>query len=406
VSRIVSAESSRPDGPLRVPRFALVLFALSALTRIIWNYVVPNGANYIDLHVYIDGAATIGNGGLYDFVYRPAVPQIALEFTYPPFAALVFYPLHFLPFWVVGFFWQLGVIAALYGCAAVALKLMGCSDPRLAMAWTAIGIWFEPMRHVFELGQINVLLMLAVLWAVSSSRSWLSGLLVGWAAGIKLTPAIAGLYFVGARRWVAAGVSALTFAATVALSVLVLGPQGGYYFTNLLGDAHRVGNVATAANQSLRGVLGYALGYDPRYDPAVLAAIVVAALLTALAWRALDDDDRLGRIVIVALFGLLISPVSWTHHWIWLIPLVMWLVHGPLRARTAAVGWVWLAIGLVGPPWLLVFTDSKGWTQSNHWYLVWAGSIYVLGTLVTLAYLATLRRRAGRSQRPAPDRVG
>jgi alpha-1,2-mannosyltransferase len=402
----VSAESSRPDGRLRVPRFALVVFVLSALVRLIWNYVVPNGANYIDLHVYVDGAGTIGHGGLYDFVYRPAVPQIALEFTYPPFAALVFYPLHFLPFVVVGFCWQLGVIAALYGCAAVALKLVGRPDRRSAMLWTAIGIWFEPMRHVFELGQINVLLMLAGLWTVYSSRSWLSGLLVGCAAGIKLTPAIAGLYFVGARRWVAVASSVLTFAATVALSVLVLGPQARYYFTNLLGDAHRVGNVATAANQSLRGVLGYALGYDPRYGPAVVAAILVAALLTALAWRALDEDDRLGRIVIVMLFGLLVSPVSWTHHWVWLIPLVIWLVHGPLRARTAAVGWAWLATALVGPPWLLVFTDSKGWTQSTHWYLVWAGSIYVLGTLVTLAYLATLRRRADRSQRPSPDHVG
>lgn len=383
-----------------------VAFVLSALTRIIWNYVVPNGANYIDLHVYVDGAATIGNGGLYDFVYRPAVPQIALEFTYPPFAALVFYPLHFLPFAVVGFCWQLGVIAALYGCAAVSLKLMGRPDRRLALVWTALGIWFEPMRHVFELGQINVLLMLAVLWAVYSSRSWVSGLLVGWAAGIKLTPAITGLYFLGARRPMAAGVSALTFAATVAISVLVLGSQGRYFFTHLLGDAHRVGNVATAANQSLRGVLGYALGSDPKYGPVMVAAMVVTALLSVLAWRALGSDDRLGRSLIVTLFGLLISPISWTHHWVWLIPLVMWLVHGPLRARTASVGWAWLVIGLVGPPWLLVFTDSEGWTQSTHWYLVWAGSIYVLGTLLTLGYLASLRRRADRFARPALDHVG
>jgi len=379
---------------------------LSALTRIIWNYVVPNGANYIDLHVYIDGAARIGSGGLYDFVYRPAVPQIALEFTYPPFAALMFYPLHFLPFAVVGFCWQLGVIAALYGCAALALKLMGRLDRRLALAWTAVGIWFEPMRHVFELGQINVLLMLAVLWAVYSSRPWVSGLLVGWAAGIKLTPAITGFYFVGERRWAAAALSALSFAATVAISVLVLGAQGRYFFTHLLGDAHRVGDVATAANQSLRGVLGYALGHDPKYGPVMLVAVALAVALSVLAWRALPEADRLGRILIVSLFGLLISPISWTHHWVWLIPLVMWLVHGPLRARTANLGWVWLAIGLVGPPWLLIFTDSQGWTRSTNWYLVWAGSIYVLGTLVTLGYLATARRPADRSVQPALDHVG
>ena len=69
------------------------------------------------------------------------------------------------------------------------------------MAWTALAIWFEPMRHLFELGQIGALLMIAVLFAVYSSRWWVSGLLVGLATGMKLTPAVAGLYFVGARRW-------------------------------------------------------------------------------------------------------------------------------------------------------------------------------------------------------------
>ena len=69
------------------------------------------------------------------------------------------------------------------------------------MLWTAVGIWIEPLRSTFDYGQINVLLVLAVLYAVYSTRWWISGLLVGLAAGVKLTPAVSGLYFVGARRW-------------------------------------------------------------------------------------------------------------------------------------------------------------------------------------------------------------
>ncbi|MGH3584184.1 MAG: glycosyltransferase 87 family protein, partial [Mycobacterium sp.] len=182
-----------------------------------------NGTNFIDLHVYVDGAATMARGGLYDFVYHPAIPPLPLRFTYPPFAGLVFYPLHFLPFAVVGLCWQLGIVAALYGAAVLVLKLLHTPDQRMAMAWTALAIWFEPIRHVFELGQIGALLMFAVLFAVYCNRWWLSGLLVGLAAGVKLTPAVAGLYFVGARRWKAVLFSGLVFGATVALSIAVGG---------------------------------------------------------------------------------------------------------------------------------------------------------------------------------------
>jgi alpha-1,2-mannosyltransferase len=370
------------------------------------TYLGPNGTNFIDLHVYVDGAAAIDGGRLYDFVYQAPVPPIPLQFTYPPFAALAFYPLHFLPFPLVGFCWQLGIVATLYGCAAVTLKMLGRFDRRSAMTWTALAIWFEPMRHVFELGQISALLVLAVLWACYSSRPWVSGLLIGVAAGIKLTPAVSGLYFLGARRWGAVAASAVVFVGTVALSVMVLGAQGRYYFTDLLGDAGRIGPVASPMNQSLRGTVGYLLGHDTGYGALVLVALGVAAVLAGLAWRAIDSDDALGRLLVVMLFGLLISPISWTHHYAWLLPLILWLVYGPMRGRTRNVGWAWFVLAYVSPPWILVFTDSRGWTVSSHSYLAWVGSLYVLATLATLGYLATLRRRSDRAARPCPDPSG
>jgi alpha-1,2-mannosyltransferase len=245
--------------------------------------------------------------------------------------------------------------------------------------------------------------VLAVLWACYSSRPWVSGLLVGVAAGIKLTPAVSALYFLGARRWSAVAASAVVFIGTVALSVVVLGAQGRYYFTDLLGNAGRIGPVASPMNQSLRGMVGYLLGHDTGYGALVLLGIGVAAVLTVLAWRAIDSDDALGRLLVVMLFGLLISPISWTHHYVWLLPLILWLLYGPTRGRTRNVGWAWFALGYVSPPWILVFTDSRGWTVSSHSYLAWVGSLYVLATLATLAYLATLRRRSDRAARPCSD---
>jgi alpha-1,2-mannosyltransferase len=370
------------------------LLALSLLARFGITYLVPNGTNFIDLHVYVDGAATMDRGGLYDFVYHPVIPPLPLQFTYPPFAGVMFYPLHFLPFPLVGLCWQLGIVAALYGCAVLALKLLRKNDFRQAMAWTALAIWFEPMRHLFELGQIGALLMIAVLAAVYSSRWWVSGLLVGLATGMKLTPAVAGLYFVGARRWLAVVFSAVVFGATVAASIALGGAQARFYFTTLLGNADRVGVVDTPMNQSLRGVFGYLAGHDVGYGPTLVAALVVTAMLSLAAWWRIGPDDPLGRIVVVMLFGLLLSPISWTHHWVWLLPLVMWLVLGPLRARTRFLGWGWVVLAYVGSPWLVKFASDSGWLTGRPWYAELAGSVYVLGAVATLGYLAVVSRRS------------
>jgi alpha-1,2-mannosyltransferase len=250
------------------------------------------------------------------------------------------------------------------------------------------------MRHVFELGQIGALLMLAVLWAVYSNRWWVSGLLVGLATGMKLTPAVAGLYLAAARRWKAVAFSAMVFGATVVLSIAVGGAQARFYFTDLLGNADRVGVVDTPMNQSLRGVIGYLTGHDTGYGPLLLVAVVVTAALSLVAWQRIGADDPLGRIVVVMIFGLLISPISWTHHWVWVLPLVMWLVLGAWRRRTRFVGWAWVVVTYLGSPWVVTFATDKGSLGGRPWYAELAGSLYVLAAVATLAYLALVSRRS------------
>ena len=404
-----------------------MLLAISIAARLSWTYLTPHGANFVDLHVYISGAAALAQpGALYDYVYADQTPDFPLPFTYPPFAAVVFYPLHFLPFGLVALGWQIGTMAALYGVVRVCQRLLGEAaslnrsadaavpalpllrraslNRRVAMLWTAAGIWTEPLRSTFDYGQINVILVLAVLYAVYSRRWWVSGLLVGLAAGVKLTPAIAGVYLAGARRWAAAVFSAVVFAGTIAVSVWATGDQARRYFTELLGDAHRVGPIGTSFNQSWRGGISRILGHDAGYSPPVLIAIGVTAVLAVLAWRALNSTpagpDVLGSLLVVELFGLLASPISWTHHWVWLLPLMIWLFYGPYSDRPGAriLGWVWLALTLIGVPWLLSFFQPTIWQDGRPWYLAWAGLVYIVGALATLGWMATTRvtpREAG-----------
>jgi alpha-1,2-mannosyltransferase len=397
--------------PTRLDTLAPVLLIASVAARLGWTYLVPNGANFVDLHVYLGGAAALdAPGTLYSYVYADQTPDFPLPFTYPPFAALVFYPLSLLPFGLVALCWQLGIVGALYGVVRCCQRLLGAGGHRTAMLWTAVAIWTEPLRSTFDYGQVNVILVLAVLWAAYSNRWWVSGLLVGLAAGVKLTPAITGLYFVGVRRWGAAVFAAVVFAATVALSIVMIGSQARYYFTDLLGDAGRVGPIGTSFNQSWRGGVSRLLGHDAGYGPLVLVAITVTAVLAVLAWRALGEQselggrDRLGSLLVVQLFGLLISPISWTHHWIWLVPLMIWLLNGPWRDRRGArvLGWGWLALTLIGVPWLLSFAQPSIWDIGRPWYLAWAGLVYILAALATLGWIAFSPAAARRF--PAPSR--
>ena len=388
---------------------APVLLIVSIAARLGWTYLAPHGANFVDLHVYLGGAAAINHPGtLYSYVYADQTADFPLPFTYPPFAAVVFYPLHLLPFGLVAFLWQIAMMAALYGVVRISQRLIGVPNGaghRVAMGWTAITIWIEPLRNNFDYGQINVFVTLAVLWAAYTTRWWLSGLLLGVASGIKLTPAIAGVYLVGVRRFGAAVFSAVVFLATVGISALVVGDETRYYFTKLLGDAHRVGPIATSINQSWRGGLSRILGHDAGFGPPVLVAIAVTAVLAILAWRALEASDRLGKLLVVELFGLLLSPISWTHHWVWLVPLMIWLIHGPLRERPGAriVGWGWLVLTIIGVPWLLLFAQPTIWQISRPWYLAWAGLVYIVAALATLIVIAASDRRTEESDHPASE---
>ncbi|NLE81219.1 MAG: mannosyltransferase [Rhodococcus sp.] len=405
-------------------RSAPVLLAVSVVLRLGWTLFSPNGMNFVDLHVYVDGSAALFGGNLYDFTYSVVTPDFPLPFTYPPFAALVFFPLHYIPFPVIAVAWQLLTILGVYALVRMSLTLLfgdAARDARwrpVAMLWTTVGVWSEPVRTTLDYGQVNVFLALLTMAAVTSSRWWVSGGLVGIAAGIKLTPAIAGLYFLAQRRWKAAAFSAVAFAGTVALSFLLIGAEAKEYFTTLLGDADRIGPVGSVWNQSLRGALSRIVGYDVGTGVIWLVGVAIAVVLAVAAWRTLARDDRLGTLVMVQLLGLLMSPISWSHHWVWVVPMLIWLLHGPLRAElgTKLIAAYWIVTTLIGVPWVLSFFQDSIWLISRPALLAWLGTVDVVGAFAVFVWVALSGRRLGRrrlsaesprrSGQPDPDPAG
>ena len=390
---------TRP-GPPRWQTLAPLILAVSATLRVAstMGYYLVKGDAFFDLRVYVLGGATLGHpDGLYDFFYVDPTKGEHLPFTYPPFAAIMFAPLHFAPFWLVALAWQVALIAAVYGTVRLSQKFIGGGSPRTAMLWTAGALWMEAPSSSIQSGQIGIFLMLAVLYAAYDSRWWLSGLLVGVGAGVKLTPAITGFYFVGVRRWGTALFSAVVFFGTVGLAYLVLPDETRRYFPHQMAAAGKSLPVGSSWNQSWQGGLSRIAGHDVGMSPLVIGAIVATAVLAVLAFRALGGErDRLGSLLVVQLFGLLAEPVSWTHHWVWVLPLMIWLLYGPWHDRAGArfLGWGWVALMVLSVPSLLSFAQPNIWQVSRPWYLAWAEMVYIFAALATMIWMVRTGRRA------------
>ena len=273
----------------------------------------------IDLQVYRwGGEIARQHRNVYDLEYGGF-----LSFTYTPLAVLAFELMSHLSLGVLRFVMTAASIAALLGALWVAFGLAGVSDrgkrAGLALGTAGVVLGLEPVAQTLGFGQVNLLLMLLVLvdLAQPDGRRW-KGAGVGLAAAIKLTPAIFIGYLVLTRRFRAAAVACGTFAAAVALGFLALpAPSRRFWFGGLFLNSERVGGVGYAGNQSVNGALVRLFGGVNQARPAwlLVAALIGGAGLLLAAWASRRGEELLG-IATCALTALLVSPISWSHHWV------------------------------------------------------------------------------------------
>ncbi|WP_143022710.1 mannosyltransferase [Lentzea jiangxiensis] len=389
----------------RVLGFAPWVLCLS-LGVYAWTLGHPADWGMIDLKVYWSLAPNVLSDRLYTTT-MPFTADFPLPFTYPPFAAAVFLPVSALPWVAAKVFWQVLSLVCLWWLVRTSLGLLAAraEEPwdgtwrRRALLWTAVALWFEPVRKTLDFGQVNLVLVAGVFAAVVAVRQSVAGFGVGLGVGMKLTPAISGLYFLATRRWKAAAWSVAGFLVTVALGFLVSAGDSRRYWFELLGAADRVGPVGSVINQSLRGALSRTLGYDVEMSWPWLLAVAVSAVLTWPALRAaVRAGDTLSAVVTVQLFGLLVSPISWSHHWLWVIPLVLWLVHAH-RDRVLAAVWVVAVCSDIIT--FLIDRQPSIWEIPRPWPLAALGWVYPALALITLAVTPKLLQTTRKAERVA-----
>ena len=344
-----------------------------------------------DLHVYRAGGRALLDGLS---PYSADDPVTGLPFTYPPFAAAMMIPLAVLPAQAAAAVWTAVSVTALVAVVVVALREVGLDVRGWVVAGLVAGaLALEPVWQNLSFGQVNLVLMAAVVVDLTRPERRFSGVLVGLAAGIKLTPLVFVVLLLLVGRRDAAGRAALTFLVTVAVGFAVSPGGAVSYWTLGLLDADRVGPPWLAHNQSAYGVLTRLLDASP---PALLwvgttLPVVGATLLVAATWW--RRGDRLLGTGLAGLAMLLASPVSWSHHWVWAVPvaIALWL-HG----RGLAVAWtaVFVARPVLWPPW--GERRELGWGVLDHL----AGNAYVLAAVgLVLWAAARLAHESGEPDR-------
>jgi hypothetical protein len=323
-------------------------------------------------------------------------------FTYSPFAAIVYVPVAALPLAVARVLWDLVSVAALAWSCVLVLKLAGYRPSRLQVAGVAAAAMaLDPVYETLFLGQINLILLALILtdiWRVSRGPGYglSAGIGIGVAAAIKLTPAIFIVFLLLARRRRAALVAAGTFAGCGLIGFLVAPHASRLYWRHLFFDTHRVG-APYISNQSPYGTAIRIAGGQAHIGSwwIVIPLAFAAAGLTAAVILA-RRHDWLAATAAAGATGLLVSPISWAHHWVWILPALVLLVRAGHRVAAAA-GYLLFALA---PFW---FTPHAAGPREYgfHWLLTLAANCFLLAGLLFLGYLAwsALAGRRG-AQRP------
>jgi alpha-1,2-mannosyltransferase len=346
-------------GPLRLAALGrgvavcmppIVVGLWMAATTFPGGTLTPWRPHMVDLDVYRSAGTALLQGG--DFYALPG----PLPFIYPPFAALLAVPLTVLPSAAVEIGWTVASVLALLAM----LYRLGLKGWRLSLVGTVSVYFVDPISETLGFGQPGIFLMALVVLdlvpgpAVLPRRILPPGVLTAISASVKLTPAIFVIYLIAVRRWRTALTAIVTGVVLTLGSLLVLpGPSIDFWTRLATGDTGLGQSLIYYTNQSVMADVVRIL--EPGRTSALIGlgsavAVALVGVWAAMLWHRAGEIGL--AVTLCGIAGVLASPVSWLHHFVWIVPLAVCLVGGdPSRRRVrlpiALVGWGWVFVGWV-----------------------------------------------------------
>ena len=402
-----------PGGAGWGPTLAWRLFQLLTVAALAWAgwRLLGHTPYRIDIDVYrMGGRAWLDGRPLYaDGATFETRAGLDLPFTYPPLAAVAFAPFALLPLPVASAAITVTTFVLLIASTVIVLTRLDVwpqtsvtREPAwLRRCWLAAAIvapaviYLEPIRANFDFGQINVVLMtLVIADCVPRRTPWPRGALLGIAIALKLTPAVFLLYFVLRRDTRALIVAAVSAAVATLAGVAFAWRDSWEYWTDTVRNTDRIGTATLNTNQNIAGALArLGLGEGERFILWMVACFLVLGLTVWAVRRVLRSDQPVLALICVAMFGLVVSPVSWSHHWVWGLPTVLVISVVAFRQRNVALGLV-AAAGIALMVWTPIpLMPEHHETTASLWRQL-AGGSYVWWAIAVIAVAGTVSARS------------
>ncbi|WP_051133014.1 glycosyltransferase 87 family protein [Nocardia paucivorans] len=417
--RAPTTTTTTPAGS-RVREFAVWLLPLlaAAVTAVCLGMSLGPferiSGDYIDLEVYRLGVEEWRSGGdLYGELPKTGI-GISLPFIYPPFAALALGVFALVP-------WTVSMVAYLVtsvGALALTLYLVARQLwPETGRARTALlvcatatppALLLEPVFATLDFGQVNLLLMgLVAADCLTRNPRWPRGLLIGIAAAIKLTPAAFVLFLLVRRDYRAAVTATVSGAAATLVGFVVLPDESVRYWFGGFGNVDGLSGSAFHTNQSFQAVLTRLEITGP---VATALWVVLSAALVALAVVAMRRPGTPPSIALAvnAIVALLVSPISWSHHWVWVAPAILAMTGYAIRQpgrdglRWYIAATLTIVVFIAAPHGYLPGENNRelDWTPIQQVI----GDTYVwFGLLLVVFVVIAARRSAPEEPRIAPE---
>ncbi len=349
----------------------------------------------LDFRVYHEAIRTTLGG---NDPYLRSYTSTHLPYTYPPFSLMALAVLALNPATLVAHLW---VLVDLSVSIALSTYILGkltdldrsrrliCSVGYVPAATLAL----QPLLSNCSFGQVNLILLSLVAIDVLSSTRSSSGVLVGLAGAIKIIPLAMVLAFVAQRRWAAATRAIATFGAASALAWVLLPSATWRYLSVVAEDPGAAGPIHSATNQSINGLVSSLIRTQRASTELwVLLSVLVVALGLVVLRRLAAQHRQVEVLIVSALVVSLVSPVSWMHHWSWVLLVPLVLFAGVASKAERVMLTVLVVSTVVG-----TFRPQDTWLVAEllNFHVVFIG----LATLATYAVVETS------TSTPAPKRL-
>jgi len=371
-----------------------------AAVGVIVATVIAAVRRQLDLNTYLLGGSHAFSTDLYRVVYPPT----HLGFTYPPFATLWFVPFTHLPSRVDQVLITWLSLAALFALLAVCLRVTCPRLERRTVAWWALLLLtpaglLDPTRETLILGQINILLAVAVTADMTLMRPQRRGVLVGLAAAVKMTPIVLIPYLVLTRQTGAWRRAIGAFVAAGAIAAAVSPGASWTYWTRDAWGPNRAGWLPWIGNQGAVAVVERLLHHTISTVPLIALCGGIVGVGLYLAVKLYQPSWPMLGFLVMEVTESLASPVSWAHHMIWVVPLIAWLAlavdrpkHGAWWAGTVSV------VFFAAPIWWVPHGPHVKFA-GHGWSVLLADSFFIVLVAILVASsvrVAARRRAAGR----------